>query len=208
MAPVPASKFIPELGFDSLPQSARQERDGEPSAPRFASIAAKAASRIEEAYRSGFAAGRAEAEAEFAQTLEEHDDRHAQQIALERYAWANREADKLAVKIEAGLKEIEGRLGEIVARVLRPFLVEAIHRQAVAELGEALDALIGANEGVSLEIFGPEDLLQLLRDKLGSMNVAAIFTPSESVDVRVVAGQTVLETCLGTWMKKIEECVS
>jgi cytidylate kinase len=40
------------------------------------------------------------------------------------------------------------------------------------------------------------------------MNVAATFTPSESADVRVVAGQTVLETRLAAWMKKVEESVS
>jgi hypothetical protein len=208
MALVPAARFIPELGFDSAPQAAVHERHEELRAPRFNSMAAKAASRIEEAYRGGFAAGRSEAEAEYARTLEEQRDFYAQQLTLERYAWANREAGQLAEQIAGGLKEIENRLGETVARVLRPFLVDAIHRLAVAELCEALDALIGANEGISLEIFGPEDLLQLLRDKLGGMNVAATFTPSESADVRVVAGQTVLETRLAAWMKKVEESVS
>jgi hypothetical protein len=44
-----------------------------------------------------------------------------------------------------------------------------------------------------------------VHEKLEGKNVTAEFKPSAGVEVRVVAGQTVIETCLGTWMKKVEE---
>ena len=56
---------------------------------------------------------------------------------------------------------------------------------------------------MTLEIFGPEDLLQLIREKLRDRNVAALFSPGDDVDVRVVAGQTILETSLGVWMDQL-----
>ena len=207
MAPVPAARFIPEFGAENRPPVRKRETEPSPDSPHFATLAAKTESRIEESYQQGFAAGRDEALAEIESKLDEQRAYYAQQLTIERYAWANREAEKLGEEIGTGLKQIESRLGEIVARILRPFLAEAVHKRAIAELCEALEALIGSNEGITLEISGPEDLLQLLREKLGSRNVAALFTPADGVDVRVVAGQTVLETCLGTWMKRIEESV-
>ncbi len=137
--------------------------------------------------------------------LEELRAYHAQQLDVERLTWVNRESEQLAEQIAGGLKEIENRLADIVARILRPFVSEAIHVQAIDELLLALDAVLGADEGVTLEISGPDDLLQILREKLRSKNVAVLFTANEHTDIRVVAGQTVLETCLGTWMKRVEE---
>jgi hypothetical protein len=205
MAPMPAARFIPELGGEKVPPRPKREKELDANSPQFASFAAKAASKIEEAYQSGLSAGHEAALAEIEARLAEQRAQYEKQLALERLGWVSREAEPLGEKIGAGLKQIETRLTDIVARILRPFLRDAVHRQAIAELCESLESLIGANEGITLEISGPEDLLHVLRGKLSSRNVAALFTPSDSVDVRVVAGQTVLETCLGTWMKRIEE---
>ena len=108
-------------------------------------------------------------------------------------------------KFGEGLREISTHLGDLTARILRPFLADAAYRQAIAELFVALEAMIGKEEGITLEIFGPEDLLQPLRDKLSSKNIAAVFTPTETVDVRVIAGQTILETCHRHLDGKVEE---
>lgn len=206
MAPIPAAKFIPEFGMETAGPTVTPANTGATfEEPRFELRSAKAASEMESAYERGFAAGKAEAFNEIEKKLEEQRAYHNQQLTLERFTWAKRESDKLASGISDGLKEIEARLAGIVARILRPFLVESIHGQAISELISALEALLGTNEGITLEISGPEDLLQLLREKLRSRNVAVLFKSAEDVDVRVVAGQTVLETCLGTWMKKVEE---
>jgi hypothetical protein len=212
MAPSPAAKFIPEFGGEQRVKTsphawptAPAPAASEAAPPQFATAAAKAASRVEDAYERGYAAGKAAALEAFEARLEEERACTAQQLAIERYTWSERESEKLADKIGEGLREISTHLGDLMARILRPFLGDAAYRQAIAELFVALEAMIGKEEGITLEIFGPEDLLQPLRAKLGTKNIAAVFTPTETVDVRVIAGQTILETCIGTWMRKIEE---
>lgn len=209
MAPLPAARFIPEFGVE--PPKTSLTPAGTSIAlnmPHFEAPQPKTSIfETEEAYERGFAAGKAEAYNELEKKLEEQRTYYDQQLTLERFTWAKRESDKLAEGISEGLKEIETKLAGVVARILRPFLMESAHEQAISELASALEALLGTTEGITLEISGPEDLSQLLREKLGARDVAVQFRPSESTDVRVVAGQTVLETCLGTWMKKVEECL-
>jgi hypothetical protein len=210
MAPVPAAKFIPEFGAERRAQKSRPAWPTAPAtpeaeAPNFTPAAVKAALKAEDTYERGFAAGKAAAMAEIEERLEEERSLNAQRMALERYTWTERESDKLANQIGDGLHQITAHLGDLTARILRPFLADAAHRQAIAELFLALEAMLGKEEGITLEISGPEDLLQLLRDKLTAKNIAAVFTPAETIDVRVIAGQTILETCIGTWMRRVEE---
>jgi hypothetical protein len=210
MAPFPAARFIPEFDFDDTPKgstldltSPAPEVKTEPSA--FVPSIVQALPKIEDAYQRGLSAGRAAALAEIEARLEDERSRNLKQLEIERYTWAERESEKLAVQIGDGLREITAHLGNLTARILRPFLADELHRQAVAELMRTLEAMLGKQEGITLEISGPEDLLQLLREKLSRKNIVAALTPDENVDVRIVAGQTILETCIGSWMRKVEE---
>lgn len=206
MALIPAAKFIPEFNADPKPPTAAATQAGiKYEQPQFEKRPSLATVTEDDAYELGRMAGKAEAFKEIENKLEEQRAYHNQQLTLERFTWAKRESDKFADSISEGLKEIESKISGIVARLLRPFLIESIHGQAIAELTSALEALLGTSEGITLEVSGPEDLLQLVHEKLDSKNVTVEFKPSAGVDVRVVAGQTVLETCLGTWIKKVEE---
>jgi hypothetical protein len=158
---------------------------------------------MDDAYERGVAAGKAAALAEIDTKLEAERVYYAQQLELERFTWANREAEKLAEQLASGMREIETNIASVTARILKPFLAETAHQLAIAELLQALELLIGKNNGMTIEIFGPEDLLQLIREKLRDRNVAALFSPGSEVDVRVIAGQTILETNLGAWMDQL-----
>jgi hypothetical protein len=203
MAPISAAKFIAEFGAEDKPKEASYVWPTQKQVFNAAPAGARTAPRTDDAYERGLAAGKAVALAEIETKLEAERVYYAQQLELERFTWANREADKLAEMFAAGIQEIETNIANVTARILKPYLAESAHRQAIAELFEALDTLIGKDQGVTLEISGPEDLLQLIREKLRDRNVAALFSPAQDVDVRVVAGQTILETSLGTWMDKL-----
>ncbi len=129
------------------------------------------------------------------------------QLGVERVTWASREAEALAAKIAVGLQEMETYIADTTAMLLKPFLTEAIRQRAVSDLVQTIGEVVFKNEGVALEIAGPEDLLQLLREKLSSRNMALLFTPSEGPEVRVVAGQTILETQLAAWLSRVEEAL-
>jgi len=214
MIPRPAANFIPEFDVPDLPddtaamESANPEETGGSEvfgAPLFESLLKNAPPKLEEAYAKGYEAGKAEGLAELEDRLEENRAYHARQLELERLTWTSREAEKLAEQIADGFGEIRARLSEATARILRPFLRELIQRQAISELVDELDMLLGADEGITLEISGPEDLLDRLREKLEGRNLSVLFAINDDVDLRIVIGQTILETCLGTWMRKVEE---
>lgn len=203
---LPAAKFIPEYGATDADRDRYTPGAGAAfQEPSFTSVSARSAKSADDAYLRGYEAGKSAALAEFEDRLEKERDQHIRQLELERFTWASRETELLAGQIGDGLKEIEARLANTVARILRSFLNETIQGHAVAELLSALDMLLGADEGITLEISGPEDLLQLLREKLNNKNVAVLFTPASGTEVRVVAGQTILETVLGKWMRRVEE---
>lgn len=205
---LPAYRFIPDLEEAKRSRStADAEKPTRPMDLREALFAQASARqpKVEDAYTRGFEAGRAAARAELEETLKKQQEYYAQQLSLERYTWANRESDVLAAQIGDGLKEIEARVASTVARLLRPFFSDLARSQAVAELVDALEVLLGNDEGLTLEVSGPEDLLEILRGKLGSRNVAVLFAPGQGAEVRVSAGQTLLETNLGRWMQRVEE---
>ena len=202
MAPVSAAKFITEFGATAEPEEqapawpTRKQTLNTPSA-------AGKRPRADDAYERGIMAGKAAVLAEIETRLEAERVYYAQQLELERFTWANREAEKLAGQVAEGLAALKTEIVDVTARILKPFLAESVHRRAVDDLLEALEILIGKNQGITLEIFGPEDLLQLIREKLSDRNVAALFSPAEGVDIRVVAGQTILETSLEAWMAQL-----
>lgn len=204
MRPLSASKFIPELGAEGT--AAEPSYPWSNPKPMFNTASASARAqpqKPDDAYQRGLAAGKAAALAEIETRLEAERVYYTQQLELERFTWANREAEKLAEQIATGLQTIETNVASVTARILKPFLAEIAHQQAIAELVEALEIMIAKNQGITIEIFGPEDLLQLIREKLSDRNVAAVFSPGPNVDVRVVAGQTVLETSLAAWIDQL-----
>ena len=203
MAPISAAKFITEFGAEGKPKEKPHVWPTQKQASGAGAASPRMPPRLDDAYERGVAAGKAAILAEIETRLEAERVYYKEQLELERFTWANREAEKLVEQFAAGIREIETNVANITARILKPFLAENAHRQAIAELLEALELLIGKDQGMTLEISGPEDLLQLIREKLRDRNVAALFSPGEGVDVRVVVGQTILETSLGAWMDKL-----
>ena len=205
----PASKFLSDFGpkKPGAPEPAQRADRSGPEPLQLFAVADKNSSqhRIAVAHARGLEEGRAASEAEWRVKLEELQDLHEKQFALERVTWVNREGDKLAEQLSAGLRALENTIGDAVAELLKPFLIDAVQRRAVADLIQAIETVLQKDEGVALEISGPEDLLQLLREKLSGKNIALLFAPGDGPEVRIVAGQTVMESQLQSWVAKIEE---
>jgi len=194
MSAVPAASYLTEFGRDG--EAPLRRRNGEDTS-----------ARIDAAHASGFESGKAAAMAALEARLEGERASFAQQRASERQAWVAEEAEKLAQRLSAGLDELEARIAETTARVLEPFLRAELRRQVIAALRADLEALLTQEPGISLSVTGPEDLLQALRDQLSGKACAATYLPNGEPDVRITAGQTILETRLGAWAAKIGEAV-
>lgn len=153
----------------------------------------------EEAFVEGLAAAGREFEALLAKEREEF----AMRLAAERETCIRQEAEKLSDKIKAALDMAEASIAASVARILRPFVDDAVRRKAVDELVEHVAALFRGRERPCIEIRGPEDLLAALQERLPPSTAAIEYLPDDSIDVRVAAGETMIESQLALWIARI-----
>jgi hypothetical protein len=202
MSATPAAAYLTEFGSGaSRPALAMVSRDP-------VSEEGYWAARLAEAHAGGVESGRAAAMATFEPKLEEQRAQFAQQLAAERAAWAAQEGEKLGGQIAAGLRTLETQIADAAARVLAPLLEARLCHQAIADLRSEIEVLLTRDPGLSLNITGPEDLLQALRGQLCDARPSANYVASDACDVRVVADQTILETRLAAWKARIEEAVA
>jgi hypothetical protein len=203
MSAAPIARYLLELDAGD---DARATPAWRPSAGKL-SVASKA-TMVEEAHAKGFESGKAAAEAQIAGKLEEHDALHRNELSSAREAWTHLESGQLAEQLVKGLEELEARLADVTARILKPFLAAELHRRAIADLVETLTALRAQEKAAVIGISGAADLLEALRARLEGKLDNVAYHPSQVCDVRVTVGQTVLETRVGAWMARIEEAVT
>jgi hypothetical protein len=212
----PASRFITDLDAAKATQTPaaqtpppRRAQPGGPENLRLHTVQDKSSpqQRVADARQAGFDEGRATAKTQFEAVVKAQRTKFEKQIEVERVTWASREADKLTEQLAAGLEQLQSQIADQVAELLKPFIESAMHRRAMSELERAIGTILAKDEGVTLEVFGPNDLLQLLREKLSGKNMAVLFHPGEGPEVRIVVGQTVLETQLGAWAARVEEAL-
>jgi len=200
MSAVPAARYLTDFSIDRGTSGGVLDGAG-PDAQ------AGAQAKLDEAFARGVETGRAAAQAEFEAKFASQQTIFAKRLELERQKWIVGTGGKLATGLAAGIKELEARIAETTARILKPFLEAEVHRQAIAELRSSLDALVATDPEVKLHVEGPADILDILREQLASKHPPAVFETSDDCDVRIVAGQAVLETRLKDWMAKLEEAI-
>ena len=198
MSAVPAARYLADFSaddeFPSLPADALFENDG-----------AAATAKLDEEFARGLENGRSEARAAFQVMLEEQQGEFTARLATERQQWAAQTGEELANRLLAAIAELERRVADTTARILKPFLATELRRQAIAELRTSLEVMLAADSGASISVSGPADVLEALRPQLSSRATTVTFTPSDDCDVRIEAGQAKLETRLRSWMTRLEE---
>ena len=195
MTAIPLARFLVDFGTDG-----DRAADG-------VRAEASAGVRAAESHARGFAEGKAAAEAEFAAKLEAQHQDFERRLAMARQCWAAAEGNALGEALLHAVSELETRLAETTARILRPFLETKIREAAVAELVATIEAILTRDKAAQVEITGRDDLLDVVRARLAG-KVQATYASSEAGDIRVTIDQTVLETRLGAWMAAIEEAAA
>ena len=159
--------------------------------------------RLTEAYhrgvQEGLDAGRGEAATSRALERAELQKR----AVVERLDFQMNEYAKLAESISQGLSEIERRIADNVARILRPFLLVSVTSHAVEDLAANIARLSSSGHPPLLKISGPEPLLKVLKDRVAALAVEIEFTPDAQVEVKVEASHTTIATELGPWIELI-----
>ncbi|MEP9375409.1 hypothetical protein ABLE91_01750 [Aquabacter sp. CN5-332] len=155
-----------------------------------------------EAAERGRREGEAAARAEFERLRAEDEVRFAERLEAERATWSEVEAARLAGAMEAAIAEMEAGMAESLARIVSPFLEAGVRERALAELEGLMVPILAREDRPVLKISGAADLLERLRARLGDPP-ACVFEPADMADVRVVVGETVLETQVRAWVDRL-----
>jgi hypothetical protein len=184
------SKPVPEALVDSLPLTGISEQD--------------LAERVEEAYIRGIEEGRRVAEEEAVLRLEEQKLATQQAIAAARAAWADEIGPHIGAQIGSAFETLHQQIAEAAERALMPFLAKAARDEALRQLRATVDGLLANNPGMSLEFSGPEDLLDSVRANLPASFATASFVVTDTADVQLKAGTSLIETRIAAWIKTCE----
>ena len=191
--PVPAWKLLDR----APPASALVEAEPEPLAE--AAEPEPARDPLAEAV----AAALAEAERHHAAALAQHAARAAAELAEARASWVADEGRVFAEQFAKAATAAGDGIADAVASLLEPFLEEAIRHAAVAELRQAVSDLVASGAGGRIAVSGPQDLLDGLAaalDRSGTSADRLDLTPSQAVEVAIMADSSVVRTRLGDWM--------
>lgn len=203
----------PKMDVLTRPKEARREPQAQPqrqaqpqpqfqSPPPVPEAEAPPANLIEDAYRRGHAAGMAEGDARVA----EERVRSAIRLGEERSKWSDQQAVAIVNGFETACREIETNIASSVARILLPFLAEAVRDKAIGSLVEQISALTGNSPVPVFKVTGPGELLDLVRTQLEvSKRTGIEYEPAETFEVRVVADQTVIETQISAWSERLKD---
>lgn len=170
--------------------------------PQAAATEVPPANLLDDAYRRGHAAGLAEGDAKLA----EERVRSAIRLGEERAKWSDQQAVALVGGFEGACREIEANIASSVARILLPFLGEAVRDKAIGSLVEQIAALTGNSSVPAFKVTGPSELLGLVKTQLeASRRAGIVYERSETLEVRVLADQSVIETQISAWRERLEQ---
>jgi hypothetical protein len=159
---------------------------------------------LAEAFARGVAQGEANAAAVHGAALEEAQARAAELLAMERARWADEEGARLAALLAELAGGIEERIAAGTARVLRPFVDEAVRDRALAGLTAALDTILRGKPAASFALTGPADLAEALLRRLPAPTAERIrFTPGEGIELTLSVDDLVVETQLASWSRAL-----
>ena len=208
MRPIPIAQYLNQFGRVNGAKI-DPPQDGAGARPRVLSVPANPPppinidAQLEEAAERGRQEGLAVARAEFAAAIASERKEWEDRESARRLAWQANEFARFAEKIDRATAAIEERLAQSVARILKPYLTEALARQASEALTETLSRILSGETPSMLQITGPEALLQALREKLAGHPATVDYVPTAGVDVTIEANQTIIQSQLQAWIDHV-----
>ena len=118
---------------------------------------------------------------------------------VEKLDFQMNEYARVAEAISNGLVEIENRIAEVVARILQPFVTDAVSHGIIEELIENTKRLRGGGQTGLMRISGPERLLNVLKKRLSHLAVDVEYVPADGVEVTVEVQHTTIRSEFAPW---------
>jgi hypothetical protein len=185
----PTRPSMPSFAFDNSP-------------PQHAEIDVDELTR--EAEERGYERGRSEASAEMegasAATQETLAQQVEEQIAEARRQWTTEEGERLVARLDKAVIDLRDHIAAKAAEVLQTLVEPAVKERMISELVETIDHLTRQDATMLLRVEGPADLLEAIRKGLVGHVRSLDLVEGKGPDVRVLAQDSVIETCLGAWL--------
>ena len=156
-------------------------------------------SRLAEAYQRGLQAGLDTAKVEVASARAQERTELQKHAVVERLDFEVNEYARLADLVSNGLVEIERRIADVVARLLQPFVAQAVSNQVVEELAINIARLHSAGHPGLMKIRGPERLLSALKMRVADLAIEVEYLATEGVEITVEAQPTSIKTEFARW---------
>ena len=148
-------------------------------------------------------AAAAEARAAADRQIERLRAEHEAALEAARRQWAEEQAAALSERFAQAVEEIGERIADSVGRVLLPFLGTELRDAASRALIAQIVPLFSGADGALIQVSAPADLAAALRQVFPA-GQAVEFVESDGGEVRIVAGETVIETRIAAWADKLE----
>ncbi len=164
--------------------------------------------KIKEAFVAGRESGQAEASVLFEAEKIRLEREFQDQLVAAEVLFMQQTGTRMAEQISDGLAGISSDLSGSLAAVLTP-LVEVHLRERTAEaFANEVERMTKGFAGVSLEIFGPSHLLDVLRMRPEIDPIRCTFTESGQSELSLKLDDAVVETRLGRLIDALRDTVN
>ncbi|WP_027581576.1 hypothetical protein [Bradyrhizobium sp. Ai1a-2] len=161
----------------------------------------------DDAYQRGRSNGYATALAELEQKLADEKHRLSLQFADERHKLLNEMAAKIAGDIAEVGAQLEAKIAGVTARILEPFISNAVQKQAVNTFVEQLASVASDVRRPAVRVTCPAELVEVLRGKLAVRAIAVELRAAPVAEVSVTVDQVFLETQMKLWAERLKFAV-
>lgn len=209
----PIHHFLREFtsGEDASPVPAQTLAPKAAPTPAAVSAPDMLASRLQESYQQGVAAGRAQERQEIETQTAELSIDFERRVEEVRSTFSKALAEQLADEVRVGIERARLAMSTHVATALMPFLRAGVTEAAIAGFVAELGDMVELTEGMAIDVTCPRELVEPVREALGDAmgrrgappgSVRCI--PGDTAEVRVKINDTVIETRLADWLSRLD----
>lgn len=169
------------------------------------------ASRLQDSYQQGIAAGRAQERHEIETQTAELSIDFERRLEEARGGFSKALAEQLVDEARTGIERARLAISTHVATALVPLLRAGVTQAAVASFVAELSDMVELTEGVAIDVACPRELLEPVREALGDAMArrgappgSVRCIPGDVAEVRVKVNDTVIETRLAEWLSRLD----
>jgi hypothetical protein len=169
------------------------------------------ASRLQESYQQGVAAGRAQERNEIETQTAELSIDFERRLDEARGEFSKALAEQLADEMRTGIERARLAISMHVATALVPFMRVGVTQAAITSFVAELDDMVELTEGMAIDVSCPRELVEPVREAIaeamsrrGAPSGSVRCIPGDVAEVRVKVNETVIETRLADWLSRLD----